>query len=276
MGDAPVAQRVQVAERETNAVRMVRADVRGPAGAAPDVDADQRHSPRRQVGDQRIVVVDADEDGCVEPMLAADVAGLEQQRVIARLRQSSRDRSEHLAEEEQRQISVAGVVADDNGDESCLLGHQRASDPIGAIADRTRHFPDSFAGLHAHVCLVIQRAGDGGDRYAGALGDILDRRSPAHDADDTGSPNVRSTSVGRRLGDARQVRHDTGGPAAPRAFRRRDLRRAGLSGHGFMIAPAVARIVADAVLGEPADEALAVLDVARFTENRPVPESQLI
>jgi sarcosine oxidase subunit beta len=51
---------------------------------------------------------------------------------------------------------------------------------------------------------------------------------------------------------------------------------AGFSGHGFMIAPAVARIVADAVLGEPADEALAVLDVARFTENRPVPESQLI
>jgi sarcosine oxidase subunit beta len=51
---------------------------------------------------------------------------------------------------------------------------------------------------------------------------------------------------------------------------------AGFSGHGFMIAPAVARIVADAVLGEPADEALAVLDVARFTENRPVLESQLI
>ena len=43
-----------------------------------------------------------------------------------------------------------------------------------------------------------------------------------------------------------------------------------------MIAPTVGRIVADAVLGEPADEALAVLDVARFTENRPVPESQLI
>ena len=43
-----------------------------------------------------------------------------------------------------------------------------------------------------------------------------------------------------------------------------------------MIAPAVARIVADAVLGEPADEALVVLDVARFTENRLVPESQLI
>jgi sarcosine oxidase subunit beta len=51
---------------------------------------------------------------------------------------------------------------------------------------------------------------------------------------------------------------------------------AGFGGHGFMIAPAVACIVADAVLGEPADEAVAVLDVARFTENRPVPESQLI
>ena len=43
-----------------------------------------------------------------------------------------------------------------------------------------------------------------------------------------------------------------------------------------MIAPAVARIIADAVLGEPPDEALAILDVARFEENRPVPEPQLV
>lgn len=51
---------------------------------------------------------------------------------------------------------------------------------------------------------------------------------------------------------------------------------AGFSGHGFMIAPAVARILADAVLGEPPDEALAILDVARFEENRPMPEPQLV
>jgi sarcosine oxidase subunit beta len=51
---------------------------------------------------------------------------------------------------------------------------------------------------------------------------------------------------------------------------------AGFSGHGFMIAPAVARILADAVLGEPLDEALAILDVARFEEDRPVPEPQLV
>jgi sarcosine oxidase subunit beta len=51
---------------------------------------------------------------------------------------------------------------------------------------------------------------------------------------------------------------------------------AGFSGHGFMIAPAVARIVADAVTGGPADETLRLLDVARFEENRPVPEPQLV
>ena len=43
-----------------------------------------------------------------------------------------------------------------------------------------------------------------------------------------------------------------------------------------MIAPAVARIVADAVLGGTPDEALAILDAARFVENRPVPEPQLV
>ena len=51
---------------------------------------------------------------------------------------------------------------------------------------------------------------------------------------------------------------------------------AGFSGHGFMIAPAVARIVADAVTGDPADEALGILDAARFAENRLVPEPQLV
>jgi len=51
---------------------------------------------------------------------------------------------------------------------------------------------------------------------------------------------------------------------------------AGFSGHGFMIAPAVARIVADAVTGSSADETLGILDVARFEENRSVPEPQLV
>ena len=51
---------------------------------------------------------------------------------------------------------------------------------------------------------------------------------------------------------------------------------AGFSGHGFMIAPAVARILADEILDGKRDEALSVLDVARFAENRPVPEPQLV
>ena len=51
---------------------------------------------------------------------------------------------------------------------------------------------------------------------------------------------------------------------------------AGFSGHGFMIAPAVARILADAVLGDSSDPALEVLDAGRFAENRLVPEPQLV
>jgi sarcosine oxidase subunit beta len=51
---------------------------------------------------------------------------------------------------------------------------------------------------------------------------------------------------------------------------------AGFSGHGFMIAPAVARILADAILEGKRDEALGVLDAARFDEGRLVPEPQLV
>jgi len=50
---------------------------------------------------------------------------------------------------------------------------------------------------------------------------------------------------------------------------------AGFSGHGFMIAPAVARIVAAGVLGEP-DPVLRILDAGRFREGRLVPESQVV
>jgi sarcosine oxidase subunit beta len=50
---------------------------------------------------------------------------------------------------------------------------------------------------------------------------------------------------------------------------------AGFSGHGFMIAPAVGRIVAGAVVGEH-DTVLAILDSRRFQEGRTVPEPQVI
>lgn len=50
---------------------------------------------------------------------------------------------------------------------------------------------------------------------------------------------------------------------------------AGFSGHGFMIAPAVARILADAIEGRR-DPVLDVLDLARFAEGRPVPEPQVV
>jgi sarcosine oxidase subunit beta len=50
---------------------------------------------------------------------------------------------------------------------------------------------------------------------------------------------------------------------------------AGFSGHGFMIAPAVARIVAAGVLGEP-DAVLDILDAGRFADGRLVPESQIV
>lgn len=50
---------------------------------------------------------------------------------------------------------------------------------------------------------------------------------------------------------------------------------AGFSGHGFMIAPAVARIVADSVLGER-DPVLDVLGPERFAAGRLVPEPQLV
>jgi sarcosine oxidase, subunit beta len=51
---------------------------------------------------------------------------------------------------------------------------------------------------------------------------------------------------------------------------------AGFSGHGFMVAPAVARIVADAVVGEPPDPALTMLGLERFAADRLVPERQLV
>lgn len=43
-----------------------------------------------------------------------------------------------------------------------------------------------------------------------------------------------------------------------------------------MIAPAVARILADVVLDDESDAALATLDAARFAEHRLVPEPQLV
>jgi sarcosine oxidase, subunit beta len=51
---------------------------------------------------------------------------------------------------------------------------------------------------------------------------------------------------------------------------------AGFSGHGFMLAPAVGRIIAESVLEEKEDAALGVLDAGRFAEGRLVPEPQVV
>ncbi|MBA3736672.1 MAG: FAD-binding oxidoreductase [Actinobacteria bacterium] len=51
---------------------------------------------------------------------------------------------------------------------------------------------------------------------------------------------------------------------------------AGFSGHGFMHAPAVGRILAEAVLDGDEDEALGILDPERFAEGRLVPEPQVV
>jgi sarcosine oxidase, subunit beta len=51
---------------------------------------------------------------------------------------------------------------------------------------------------------------------------------------------------------------------------------AGFSGHGFMVAPAVGRIVAEAIALGREDGALSLLDARRFTEARLLPEPQVV
>jgi sarcosine oxidase subunit beta len=51
---------------------------------------------------------------------------------------------------------------------------------------------------------------------------------------------------------------------------------AGFSGHGFMLAPAVGRIIAESVIDGREDPVLGVLDPARFAEGRLVPEPQVV
>jgi sarcosine oxidase, subunit beta len=51
---------------------------------------------------------------------------------------------------------------------------------------------------------------------------------------------------------------------------------AGFSGHGFMQAPAVGRIIAESIIDGREDAALNVLDPGRFSEGRLVPEPQIV
>ena len=51
---------------------------------------------------------------------------------------------------------------------------------------------------------------------------------------------------------------------------------AGFSGRGFMLAPAVGRIIAESVIDGREDSALRVLDAARFAEGRLVPEPEVV
>jgi sarcosine oxidase subunit beta len=51
---------------------------------------------------------------------------------------------------------------------------------------------------------------------------------------------------------------------------------AGFSGHGFMVAPAVGRLLAAVVAGEEPDELVAALSPSRFEEGRLCPEAEVV
>jgi sarcosine oxidase subunit beta len=51
---------------------------------------------------------------------------------------------------------------------------------------------------------------------------------------------------------------------------------AGFSGHGFMLAPAIARMLADGLTGGDVDPALAQLAPGRFEAGRAIPEPQVV
>jgi sarcosine oxidase subunit beta len=51
---------------------------------------------------------------------------------------------------------------------------------------------------------------------------------------------------------------------------------AGFSGRGFMLAPAVGRVIAESIVEGQDDEVLSVLDAGRFAEGRLVPEPQIV
>ena len=124
MPDAPMAARVQMRESQANSVGVVGADIRCSTALAPDVDTNERHVPSRELLDQRIVAVDPDENCGVEAVVEPTVARLEQERVVTGLREAPRDRRQHLPEEDERQVAVAGVVTDDDRDQPRLLSGQ--------------------------------------------------------------------------------------------------------------------------------------------------------
>ena len=109
-------------------------------------------------------------------MVGVDVNAGQEHRVVARLSEPPGYRCEDLAEEDEGQVAMACVVADDNRDEPRLLGHERACGGIGAVPDLARDLAHAVARLGTHVTPVVQRARDRRDRDAGTRRDVLDRR----------------------------------------------------------------------------------------------------
>jgi hypothetical protein len=118
-------------------------------------------------------------------VVEARVARREQEGVVTRLGEASRDGREHTSEEDQRQVAMAGVVADDDRHEASFLSGQRARGRIGAVTHLACYLADALTRRTADVALVVERAGHGRDRHACAFGNVLDRRSNGHEPHDT-------------------------------------------------------------------------------------------
>jgi hypothetical protein len=102
-------------ESEADALRVVRADIGSPLPRTPHVDPDQRHVPRSEPGDERIVGVDADQYRGVESLARVHVRALEQERVVTRLRHAMRSREVSLKEAAYQVMPEAYRKASNNG-----------------------------------------------------------------------------------------------------------------------------------------------------------------
>ena len=142
---------------------------------------------------------------------------------------------------------------------------QRLLEPLVVSSERGFAAKQLADGRVLASDLTARDAGEGQTRWRGRIGDGIRALLPA--LADVDLPTLVSGSY-----DTTPDRQPILGPLPGLG---NIYLAAGFSGHGFMIAPAVARIIADAIEGRR-DPALDVLDLARFAEGRPVPEPQIV
>ncbi len=173
----------EVRDRRLGALAVVGVHEAGPRALRRPPDHHDRDAGGRQPGRQRVVLVEADQEGAIHvaggqvvhgaPLVGGRLGHQEDELAVAG-RERGADAAQQTREERVRE-DLPGGLRDDHRDRVAAPRHQAPGGPVGGVAQLLDGGLDAEPDVRAHARGVVHDARDGRPGDTRDVGDLLQR-----------------------------------------------------------------------------------------------------